>query len=493
MVLVFQVHQRPGSMEGQHAPAGRRKLADLIAFLILLGVAAGDACYFSAERNFWNSDSPRHAMNGVFVKDLIASHPFHNPVRYAVDYYLKYPALTIGLYPSLFFLLSAPFFALFGVSHLAALLPVTILFFVYITGCYAVARRWLNWPLALAAALAAAGAPEIAMWGRQVMLDIPSCAFQVWSVWCILRYVDTERTHWLYGAALCFVAAVYVKIPAVFLAVVLITALLLFKGIRMFRDRHVLICLSLILVALIPLAVATREFGRVNIASVTVHRTGSGSVTLLTTIGNWLWYLRRLPEQLGWPLLAVSLIGGLLVTVVPKWRLPWRHAAVLVTWFTSGYLFFSAIDLKGDRFDIAILFPLILCSALLVARLFPEPAAAIVGMTASSLVLISTLILHPVPSLGGYRAAAEYIAARSPRNSVILFSGYRDGSFIFNLRGQEARQDLSVIRSDKLLLHGLSVTREWGVEERAYSEQEILDLLVKRESAIRCCPNRFLG
>lgn len=143
-------------MEGQHAPAGRRKLADLIAFLILLGVALAMLVTSPRSGNFWNSDSPRHAMNGVFVKDLIASHPFHNPVRYAVDYYLKYPALTIGLYPSLFFLLSAPFFALFGVSHLAALLPVTILFFVYITGCYAVARRWLNWPLALAAALAAA-------------------------------------------------------------------------------------------------------------------------------------------------------------------------------------------------------------------------------------------------------------------------------------------------------------------------------------------------
>ena len=69
---------------------------------------------------FWWSDAPRHALNGVFVKDLIAAMPAH-PGAWAMQYYVQYPALTILFYPPLFYAISAPFYALFGVSHATAI------------------------------------------------------------------------------------------------------------------------------------------------------------------------------------------------------------------------------------------------------------------------------------------------------------------------------------------------------------------------------------
>ena len=89
---------------------------------------------------------------------------------------------------------------------------------------------------------------------------------------------------------------------------------------------------------------------------------------------------------------------------------------------------------------------------------------------------VTTLWLHPVLFVDGYREAAEAIADLAPRDSVVMFSGYRDGAFIFNLRGQEQRPDLSVLRADKLLLK-ISVRRELGVEQKQYSEAEIAQLL----------------
>jgi hypothetical protein len=86
------------------------------------------------------------------------------------------------------------------------------------------------------------------------------------------------------------------------------------------------------------------------------------------------------------------------------------------------------------------------------------------------------LVQHPVPRIAGYREAVDLIADRAPAGSAVLFSGYRDGSFIFALRAREDRRDVRVLRADKLLLK-IAVRRELGVEQMGYSEDEIADLL----------------
>jgi hypothetical protein len=57
-----------------------------------------------------------------------------------------------------------------------------------------------------------------------------------------------------------------------------------------------------------------------------------------------------------------------------------------------------------------------------------------------------------------------------------VFSGKRDGSFIFNMRSIKARQDISIVRSDKLLLD-VAVRRTLGVQQKDLTEQQIGDLL----------------
>ncbi|HLI21719.1 MAG TPA: hypothetical protein VKV32_11405, partial [Stellaceae bacterium] len=44
---------------------------------LLLGVTAPH------HGEFWWSDAPRHALNGVFVKDFVAAMPIHDPVGFA--------------------------------------------------------------------------------------------------------------------------------------------------------------------------------------------------------------------------------------------------------------------------------------------------------------------------------------------------------------------------------------------------------------------------
>jgi len=81
-----------------------------------------------------------------------------------------------------------------------------------------------------------------------------------------------------------------------------------------------------------------------------------------------------------------------------------------------------------------------------------------------------------VPSVAGYQEAARWIATHAPPNSIVLFSGKRDGSFIFNLRTFSNRQDISTIRVDKLLLT-VSVRRTLGVAAKSYSEGQIARMI----------------
>src|SRR5207302_5103114 len=136
----------------------------------LLYIATAVLLFVSAPHHgeFWWSDAPRHALNGVFIRDLLAAFPWRDPVGFATQYYGQYPALTILFYPPLFYIVSAPFYAAFGVSNTTALAVVLVYYVAFAYGLFLLARRWLSPWLAIAVGLLAMSVPGISLWGRQV-------------------------------------------------------------------------------------------------------------------------------------------------------------------------------------------------------------------------------------------------------------------------------------------------------------------------------------
>ncbi|WP_228894368.1 glycosyltransferase family 39 protein [Pseudoduganella aquatica] len=434
-----------------------------------------------ADGSYWWSDAPRHALNGVFVKDLVAAAPWSDPSRYAYDYYAQYPALTILFYPPLFYAISAPFYALFGVSEATALLVVALHYVAFAWGAWALFRNWLPaWHAALAAA-ALAALPEIAFWGRQVMLEVPSLAFFIWSAVLFTRYRRTARPLLLYCAAALLLLAMYTKLTAGFLALAYAGTLLYERRAAMLKDRHLWLAALLACIGLVPLLVLTVKFGQANIQSASGI---NDSLVSRNSLGGWLWYLRQFPGQMGWAVLAAA-AAGLLAGAVAAVRRRGLDSAggegglsrgdlvFWLLWLLAGYLFFSAIDLKEARHSVFILPPLVLAAALLLARL-PRPSWQLAALAAlAGAALLQTTLLRPVPYVRGFAEAARLVAAQAPRDSSVLFSGYRDGSFVFNMRTHEERRDLTVVRADKILLN-VAVRRELGVTEHDLSEDDIL-------------------
>ncbi len=449
----------------------------LLIVLLFLGAPTGG--------DFFWSDAPRHALNGVFVKDFLAAAPVDDPLAFAYRYYVQYPALTILFYPPLFYVISAPFYALMGVSQSTALLVVMLHYIAFALGSWRLFSFWFTGWHAVAATVMLVTAPEIAFWGRQVMLEVPAFAFLIWSAVCFTVYRREAQPNMLYWTVALLIFAMYTKISVGFMALVFAGTLVKERGAELLKDKHIWISSLLALISLIPLLVLTLKFGQANVQSVTgiVDETVDRS-----SLNGWVWYLRQMPEQIGWPICIVALLG---LGVLPLKRTTkiaayWNGANrgdffFWVTWAVFGYLFFSAIDLKEARHSVFILPPLVMLVCVFLSKLsawgWPRIATILwIGLPLA--VLIETVIFHPVYYVGGYASAVDYVARKAPRDSRVLFSGYRDGSFIFNMRSREDRRDLGIVRADKLLLN-IAVRRELGVTQKNISEAELGDQINK--------------
>lgn len=421
--------------------------------------------------NFSWSDAPRHALNGVFVKDFVAAMPLHDPAGFAYRYYAQYPALTILFYPPLFYVVSAPFYALLGVSETTALFVVLLHYLAFAWGALRLFRQWLPGTQALAAAAMLIAAPEIAFWGRQVMLEVPALAYLMWSAVLFTRYRREGRPLLLWLAAGLLLAAMYTKLNAAFLVAAYAGTLVYERRSALLRDGHVRAVAVVSALALVPLAVLTLKFGQANIQSATGI---ADAVASRHTLAGWLWYARQLPDQLGWPVVAFAALGA--VGLASRRRAVSGDAVFWLLWALAGYLFFSSIDLKEARHSVLILPPVVLLAAFglrALADRLPNALATAAWLALPGAVIAQSALARPVAYVDGYTAAADWVAARAPQGSRVLFSGYRDGSFTFAMRSHEERRDLGVVRADKLLLT-VSVRRELGVGEKAVSDGALL-------------------
>lgn len=433
------------------------------AALLLTAPVVGD---------FWWSDAPRHALNGAFVEDFVAAFPWRNPVGWAYEYYIQYPALSILFYPPLFYVIEAVVYALLGVSHFAAQVSVTLFVFVLAVAGYGISRFLLPQWSALGASLLLIGAPETAFWGRQVLLDVPAYAALAASVFFFVRYLRDARGRDVYFSALCMLAAVYIKLNTVFILPVLVTVFLLAKRKAALRDRAAIGAAVLGAVGLVPALLLTWRFGMVNVQSV-VGRAGD---LPRDSIQAWLFYLKDIPHQLGYvpAILGVCGIGLVALRRVPP-REGW-FACLLLGWLGFGYVFFSMIGVREPRHILMILFPLVLGAILALHWLLPPRLAQGAALVLGGAVFVHSLLLYPPPVVSGYAAVADYVAVHAAKNAVVLFSGYRDGNFVFDMRTHEERRDISTLRADKLLLR-IAIERIRGMGQADYTQDEIAKML----------------
>ena len=400
--------------------------------------------------DFWLSDAPRHAMDGVFYYDMGRALPITHLKQWAMNYYLQYPAVTVLLYPPLFALVEAVFFALFGVSHHVAQLTVSAFFLATAWGTYYFVRRWVGPMAALATTLLFIGTPVMALWGRQVMLEIPTFAFLLWSAYFFFRYLDLARAGDLYLTALLLLGAAYTKQTAVFILPSCLLTLYAAYGNALFRRADFWWSAALFIVGIAPLGVYTWLWSGVYVQ----EAVGGGLIkySRLST-ATWLYIAcYQWPRQMGWVATALAAVYCIGCALRRGWRLPKPALFFLTAWVLVGYAFFTVIALPSQRYSIFLVFPLVFFSILAILRSLPARIASYVALGFAISSFCYVLVTNSVPYVPGYRDAAQYVCSMAPQNSVVLFSGERDGPFVFNIRSLPECRNLTVIRADKLLV-----------------------------------------
>lgn len=403
---------------------------------------------------FWWPDSPRHAMGGAVVYDYVLQGELQNPVEFAQKYYIRYPAFAAGFYPPGFYLFEGLVFSLFGVSPAAALASVGVFYFVGAAAVFFLMRFWVGWLEALAAGVLFIATPEIALWGREVMLDIPMCSFLLVGVYLFIRFLDDPNPDLVYWSALPLIGAIYIKYNAAFIGPPLAAILLWRRGLsELARGRVWMWCVGMA-VLLLPAIQLMLTYGAFNLTQATEVGPGQGARLEIDTVENWIYYLQALPQQAGWESVVLAAVGLVAWATGRRWWKPARNFHVLVGWFWFGYLVFTLIALKESRHTIVLTIPVVLTAALTVHSALSARWAPIVLM-AWAAARYGIAVTQQTPTVEGYVQVADQVAEATPQGGVIMFfgTGRGTGEIAFRLRSQFDDQGLTLFRGDKMLFN----------------------------------------
>jgi len=450
------------------------KRDSFVAILVLVCGIVGLFLTTPVNGDFGWNESARNALSGAFVRDLLVDMPLGDPVGWAEAYYAKYPALVILFYPPLLHGMLGLFAIPFGVSHLAAVLVVFAFYTALVFGVYAIARRLFE-PLAAAGvSLTYTMSPEVATWGRQIMHEIPMMALVVSSVWFGLRYTDDQRPRDLYAMAFFGICSLYTKQTAIFVILAFGLYLLAIHGRTVIRKTHFWATVLCSIVALVPLLVIQLKFASFNAVNLGAHPSGVSPAT----VEGLVWYLVRMPGTLGWPVIvAAVLFASWKVRVITRKNAS-RDALFLTLWFVLTYVAFTLISLKETRHGIAIYLPVAFAAVGLFGSLPIGRWRQWTALGFGVFVFATTLLFHPPHRDLGYAEAADVIVAQAPDNAVVLFAGSKDGDFIYNVRANDERDDITVLRADKLFLN-INILPALGLNAKDVSTEDIREQLIR--------------
>jgi len=391
-----------------------------------------------------DADSAAHVMDGVLIHDWIAAgwSAWRDPMGFAVEQYGHYPTLGIGQhYPPGFAAVEAVFFAVLGISAATARLCVLFFGFLAVAGTYIFLKPLTDRTTAALAAAAWLTMPATTLWGRQTMLEIPTVAILIWGAVAFAAYI--RRPTWGRYVALLLVAlsAVLFKQTGVFLVCAIALTLLVGAARGSIRRGQ---AFGAFAVAGAAVLVVVLSFDDACLKTLSGYRTFTDPWDR-HALG---FYVTTLPYQTGFCVLGLSAMGMMLSR-----RTLEIHWVFLLGWVVVCFVMVTTASLKVPRFFYVGLFPLVVWTAIAVNRLLQMVLADRVRLAFCSSAVVALCVvafLRPVHDSPDY---GPLVAAHRGRidGRVVLFSGLRDGDFVFAVRQQLPWREAVVIRGSKLL------------------------------------------
>jgi 4-amino-4-deoxy-L-arabinose transferase-like glycosyltransferase len=424
--------------------AGRITVADCALLAALWAATAVVLGKDIALGGLADADSAAHAMDGILIHDWVMAGPsaWQSPMEFARQQYGHYPTLGIGRhYPPGFAVVEAAFFATFGISAVSARLCVLFFGLIAITGTFVFVRELAGRGAGSLAAMTLPAMPATTLWGRQTMLEVPTLAALAWGAvtfsW-YLRHPSTRRLSILLAVSL---GAILFKQTGVFLVCTVAMTLMVCALAKVVRVAHSVAATAVAAVAVLLVVLSFDD---------ACFKTLSGYDTYPAPwcLGALTFYLRALPYLTGSLFLALAVLG-----FAVSRRALGVHWLFLLGWAVVAYLMVTAASLKVPRFYYVGVFPLAIGAALGMNRLvllLPKssvrPALAAVIAACLGAFAYARPIQH-APDYGPLVAAHR----NQIEGRAVLFTGLRDGDFVFAVREHIPWRRAVVVRGSKLL------------------------------------------
>ncbi len=172
----------------------RAAIAALALGVLVLFLQWNTGCY-RAELAA-HPDEPAHYVTGLMLHDYALSGALAHPVRFAENFYLHYPKMSLGHWPPGFYMIQAAWTLLFSTSETSVLLLMAFLTALLVWTVFRTTAAefgvWLGFALAALLALT----PMVQEYGAMLMTEIPVALFCLWAALAFGRYIQDGRARY---------------------------------------------------------------------------------------------------------------------------------------------------------------------------------------------------------------------------------------------------------------------------------------------------------
>ena len=207
-----------------------------------------------------HGDPPRHMMNGVYFYDMIKDLPLTNPIEYTLQYYARYPALSLGHHPLLLGVAEVPFYTVFGVSVFSARLTIVFFTMLAVIVWFLLIRKIYDENIAFFSSLLFITTPFIVDLSRVVMTEIPTLALIIATTYFSYKYCELDKKRYALAFLITFVFSIFSKQIAIFMLPAFLSYFVMTKGTRILTTRKAIISCIIISLLLVPIIIITLNF-----------------------------------------------------------------------------------------------------------------------------------------------------------------------------------------------------------------------------------------
>ena len=433
----------------------------------------------------WLEDGPRYCNNGAMVHDWLVSGNLLDPVGFAKENYIKYPAHSLPYHPPGYAVLLGTWFLATGMSYASARCFVALCLGVALCFFHGILRRQgiVPW-VAICATLLLATSPEIARWSRSAMSEIPGMAFILAGSYCFVRSVDTERGRWCWLAFVLAEIAFFCRLSTAGVLPAWFLFLIAKKGFRRILSPNLVIPA----IAYLTIGVVWCRFAS-SLAANEVRRSLTEGLLECLSIGNLSIWIQGLPGMVGWITLAAAMCGLGFAFRDHKTR---AFAWFWLFWFLSCYALQVAQSIHFESRYFIFSVPAI-CA--LAVGIVPAHLRSRLWRSVAFVAIIAAIVGNAVSIFGmpqgmqGYDAVADQLASQEDPGNVLM-SCWDDSDLIFRFRCHSQKQDWQIIRGDRVL--AIRSPSYAGVASTAIAESSDDVLEIIRRGRIRylvtCAP-----